>query len=73
MILCDAQDPIDHIFIFGEAHLRRIMRAYLRYFISARTHLSFEKNSSNKRQIQNAGVIISIKHLGGLHHEYGRI
>lgn len=64
---------LDYILIFGEANLRRIMRAYVHYYNNARTHLCLEKNSPNERQIQNAGVIKSIKHLAELHHEYARI
>lgn len=67
------RECLDHILIFSESHLRRIMRAYVQYYNNARTHLSLEKNSPNKRHIQNGGVIRSIKHLGGLHNEYARI
>jgi len=67
------RECLDHILIFGEAHLRRIMRAYVQYYNNARTHLSLEKNSPIGRPIQNFGAIKSVKHLGGLHHEYARI
>ncbi len=66
------RECLDHILIFGESHLRRVMSAYVEYYNSVRTHLSLEKNSPNERQVQYVGAIKSIKHLGGLHHEYIR-
>ena len=67
------RECLDHILIFGEAHLRRVMRAYVHYYNNARTHLSLSKNSPNKRANHCIGAIKSLPHLGGLHHEYVRI
>lgn len=67
------RECLDHILIFGESHLRRVMSAYVEYYNSVRTHLSLEKNSPNERQIRYVGAICSAKHLGGLHHEYARL
>ena len=67
------RECLDHILILGEAHLRRIMRGYVHYYNNARTHLSLEKNSPNRRQVHTEGAVKSVKHLGGLHHEYVRI
>lgn len=63
---------LDHIPIFGEVHLRRVMRAYVLSHNNARTHLSLEKSSPIERRIQNVGVVTSIKLFAGLHHEYAR-
>jgi len=67
------RECLDHILIFGEAHLRRVMRAYVDYYNNARTHLSLGKNSPNRREVHAAGPIKSLPHLAGLHHEYVRI
>ena len=67
------REGLDHIIILGEAHLRRVMRAYVHYYNSVRTHLSLNKNAPNERKIQRCGNIKSVSHLGGLHHEYVRI
>lgn len=67
------RECLDHILIFGEEHLRRVMGAYVRYYNNLRMHLTLEKISPNERQNQYVGAIRSIKHLGGLHHEYARI
>ena len=67
------RECLNHILIFGEAHLRRLMKAYVRYYNNARTHLSLSKNAPVERRIQTSGSIRSMPHLGGLHHEYVRI
>src|SRR5713101_8362214 len=37
------RECLDHIVVFGEAHLRRILAAYAGYYNGFRTHLSLEK------------------------------
>jgi hypothetical protein len=61
------------LIVFGEAHQRRILRAYMSYYNEARTHLSLRKDAPIPRPIQVFGRIISAPILGGLHHEYCRI
>jgi hypothetical protein len=34
---------LDHIVVFGEVHLRRILRSYAHYYNDIRTHLSWTK------------------------------
>ena len=67
------RECLDHIVVFGEAHLCRILSAYARYYNEVRTHLSFDKDSPSHRSIQRFGQIIGWPVLGGLHHEYCRI
>jgi transposase InsO family protein len=64
---------VDHFIILGEAHLRRILRSYARYYNDIRTHRSLDKDAPVSRPVQRAGVISSRAVLGGLHHRYGRI
>jgi hypothetical protein len=33
---------VDHIIVLGEAHLRRILKSYARYYNETRTHLALE-------------------------------
>jgi len=61
------------LIVFGEAHLRRILQAYLAYYNEARTHLSLGKDTPIHRPIQRFGRIIPVPILGGLHHAYCRI
>jgi len=67
------RECLDHVIVFSEAHLRRIMQQYVQYYNSARTHLSLEKESPDGRTIQKTGAIKSVEWLGGLHHQCVRI
>jgi len=64
---------LDHVIVFGEAHLRRILTAYAKYYNGTRTHLSLGKDAPFARPILWEGQIKSVPHLGGLHHSYVRI
>jgi transposase InsO family protein len=46
------RECLDHIVVFGEAHLRRILAAYSDYYNTARTHLTLDKDSPVHRPIQ---------------------
>jgi transposase InsO family protein len=67
------RECLDHVVVFGEAHLRRILKAYAAYYNDIRTHLSLDKDAPNSRRSQPAGAIAAIPILGGLHHQYVRI
>jgi len=67
------RECLDHVILFGEDHLRRILRAYMTYYNEARTHLSLGKDAPIHRPIQLFGRVVSAPTLGGLHHEYCRI
>ena len=58
---------MDHLIIFGEAQLRRVLWAYANYYNGTRTHLSLGKDTPLLREIQRDGRIQSVPHLGGLH------
>jgi transposase InsO family protein len=68
------RDCLDHMIIFSEASLRRTLSGYLRYYHESRTHLSLDKDAPEPRPVQaaDAGRIVSISQLGGLHHRYER-
>src|ERR1022692_3701818 len=66
------RECVDHIIVLGEAHLRRILRSYARYYNDIRTHRSLDKDAPVSRQIQRIGSIKSHAILGGLHHHYAR-
>jgi transposase InsO family protein len=67
------RECVDHFIVLGEAHLRRILRAYARYYNEIRTHRSLDKDSPVSRSVQRTGNIKSYPILGGLHHHYVRI
>jgi len=66
------RECVDHIIILSEAHLRRILKSYARYYNETRTHLALHKDSPVSRQVQRTGVVRSLAILGGLHHQYAR-
>ncbi len=61
------RECLDHLIIFGEAHLRRVLWAYANYYSGTRTHLSLGKDTPLLRAIRRDGRIQSVPHLGGLH------
>jgi transposase InsO family protein len=67
------REYLDHIVVFGEAHLRRILRSYSRYYNDIRTHRSLDKDAPVSRPVQRAGSIKSFAILGGLHHRYALV
>jgi integrase len=60
-------EGIDHIIVLGDAHLRRILKSYVDYYNSVRTHRSLHKDAPIFRPIHQTGIIRSHPILGGLH------
>jgi transposase InsO family protein len=67
------RECVDHIVVLGEAHLRRVLRAYAHYYNEIRTHWSLAKDAPVSRPVQRTGTIRSASILGGLHHHYVRV
>ena len=67
------RECVDHFIVLGEQHLRRILRAYARYYNKMRTHRSLDKDAPVSRPVQHTGIISSCPILGGLHHQYVRV
>jgi transposase InsO family protein len=69
------RDCLDHVIVLNERQLRRILREYLGYYHSCRTHLSLSKDSPKPRAIQppDSGKVTAFPLVGGLHHRYGRL
>src|SRR5208282_4704499 len=58
------RESLDHLVVFGEAHLRRVLKAYASYYNEVRTHLSLEKDAPDFRRTQKIGRIAVIPILG---------
>jgi putative transposase len=69
------RDCLDHVIVLNERHLRRILREYISYYHTCRTHLSLNKDPPETRPVEppEMGNIVAFPHVGGLHHRYGRI
>ncbi len=68
------RECLDHVVVFNENHLRRVLRGYLRYYHASRTHLSLGKDAPEPREVESPelGKIIEFPEVGGLHHRYAR-
>jgi putative transposase len=68
------RECLDHTIIFGEKHLRRVLKEYFRYYHQSRTHLGLEKDCPEPRPVESAdsGMIQVEPMVGGLHHRYYR-
>jgi putative transposase len=69
------RECLDHVIILSEAHLRRVLHAYLAYYNTTRPHQSLENNSPQPRDVEPppCGRLIAIPQVGGLHHRYERV
>ena len=67
------RESLDHLVVFDQAHLRRVLKNYAAYYNQVRTHLSLRKNAPDFRHPQKLGTIDSIPIPGGLHHHYVRV
>jgi hypothetical protein len=69
------RESLDHVVIFNERHLRRVLSSYVDYYQRTRTHLSLDKDCPDSRPIQHrsVGTVVAIPKVGGLHHRYERI
>ena len=68
------RECLDHVIVFNESSLRRILSWYCDYYHRSRTHLSLGKDSPEPRSIQppGTGAVVAFPQVGGLHHRYER-
>ena len=68
------RECLNHVIIFDERHLRRVLSSYFQYYHESRTHLSLDKDCPETRPMHppTAGNIIAFPEVGGLHHRYER-
>jgi transposase InsO family protein len=69
------QECLDHLLIFQEKQLQRVLNAYVVYFNQARPHQGIgqriPEQSSSGLSAQDAGnQVIARPIMGGLHHDY---
>jgi putative transposase len=67
------RECVDHVIVWNERALRRVLRAYVPYYHDWRTHLSLGKDAPHAREVDRAaGPVVAVPHVGGLHHHYER-
>jgi putative transposase len=69
------RECLDHVIIFTAVGLERVLTRYVEYYERSRTHLALDKDAPVTRTVStsNAGRIMAIPQVGGLHHRYERI
>ena len=72
------RDCLDQLLVLGEAHLRRVLRAYVAYFNHARPHQGLgqaipARCVTAERHGGGAGRVVAVPVLGDLHHDYRRV
>jgi putative transposase len=68
------RECLDHVIVFNESALRRVLKSYFEYYDHTRTHLSLGKDAPIPRSVQtpDLGTVVELPQVGGLHHRYER-
>ena len=68
------RECVDHMIVFNESALYRRIQSFLACYHESRTHLSLNKDAPETRAVQtgDAGGIVAIPQVNGLHHRYER-
>jgi putative transposase len=68
------RECLDHVIVLNAAGLSKILKSYVAYYMTSRTHLSLDKDSPTPRPVNSLdrGRVIAIPQVGGLHHRYER-
>jgi len=68
------RELLEHVVIFGEWHLVRLVRSYISYYHEDRCHLGLNKDTPNQRRItprpSPTAKVVALPRVGGLHHRY---
>jgi transposase InsO family protein len=71
------RECLDHVFVLGERHLRRVLRDYVAYFNEDRPHQGLGQRVPEEREaaisrVEMRGNVRAVPILGGLHHAYAK-
>ena len=68
------RECLNHVIVFNEKHLRRVLFGYVAYYHGSRTHQSLHNDCPTTRAVEppEMGKVIAIQKVGGLHHRYAR-
>jgi putative transposase len=68
------RELLDHVIVFNEEHLRRLLLEFLEHYHNDRTHLSLGKDPPTTRAVSAptspCATVASLPRVGGLHHRY---
>ena len=67
------REILEHVVVFGERHLARLVRSYT-YYHDDRCHLGLDKDTPNRRAVTPrplpSATVVALPRVGGLHHRY---
>ena len=68
------RECLDHVIVFNQTGVHRVLKSYFKYYEWTRTHLSLEKDAPIPRRVQppELGKVVELAEVGGLHHRYER-
>ena len=68
------RELLEHVVIFGERHLVRLVRSYISYYHEDRGHLGLDKGTPDSRPVtprpSPTAKVVALPRVGGLHHRY---
>jgi hypothetical protein len=67
------RELLDHVVVFGEDHLRRLLREYVAYYNAERVHTSISdapEGRTSETKPSRSVRIIRLRRVGGLHGRY---
>ncbi len=66
------RELFDHVIVFNERHLKRLMSSYLDYYHPWRTHQSLDRDAPDGRPVRAAEPcnVVELPAVHGLHHVY---
>src|SRR5262249_23074181 len=68
------RECLDHVIVWNESSLQRVLQNYFEYYERSRTHLALNKDAPVSRPVEGPanGRIVEVSQVGGLHHRYQR-
>ncbi len=67
------REVIDHVIVFNEDHLRRLLREYVTYYNAERVHTVIRdapKARAIEERLSPGAHVVGLPRVGGLHHRY---
>jgi transposase InsO family protein len=65
---------LNHVVVFSEAHLRRLLAEYVSYYNTDRCHLALDKDAPEPRDVKPqpaaSAKVVALPRVGGFHHRY---
>ncbi len=73
-VLSARRELLDHVVVFGETHLRRLLAEYVSYYNLDRCHLALDKDAPFPRDVTSrptsSSKVVGLPRVGRIHHRY---